>query len=319
VTKLLIIGDIGLDLIMGPVDRWPSPGTEALVDRMEMRAGFSAANAALAARHLGHDCRLVGAVGNDDLGRWIVDKLDGIETRLAFTGTATTLSVAFIQSDGERSFLTTRGHLESIDWAGIMPVIDPAQPGDIALLTGLFLMPRLRTAYGETLRTLRQHGYRIAVDTGWPTEGWTSEIRAEVTAWLPHCDLLLLNEIEIPGLSGHADIDDALTDLAGHMAPGGIAVAKMGARGAMAAQDGLLFRGAAPTVSAFDTVGAGDSFNAAFLAALQNGLPLDTALDAGCAGASTIIAHFPREAIAPGMLANIVAPGRPAAIASAGR
>lgn len=306
--KLLIVGDVGLDLVLGPVDQMPAIGTEALVDRAEIRNGFSAANSALAVRHLGRACQLVGAIGDDDLGRSLVERLTGIDTRLFVTpGRATTLTVALVRGDGERSFLTTRGHLEAIGWDEIIARVDPADDGDIALLTGFFLLPGMRPAYGEHLQTLRALGYRIAVDTGWPPEGWTPEVRAEVTNWLPLCDLILLNEIEVLGLGQDARVEASLIQIAGHMAPGGVAVAKLGAQGAAAVTGGEVVRGSAPAVAVFDSVGAGDSFNAAFLAALQNGLPLDAALTAGCAAASAIIAAFPRSNIAPGSLAHLVA------------
>jgi sugar/nucleoside kinase (ribokinase family) len=308
VPKLLIIGDVGLDLVLGPVDAMPAIGTEALVDRAEIRSGFSAANSALAARHLGQACQLVGAIGDDDLGRVLVERLAGIDARLFVTpGHATTLTVALVRGDGERSFLTTRGHLEAVGWDKIIARVDPAGDGDIALLTGFFLLPTMRAAHGEYLRKLRALGYRIAVDTGWPPEGWTPEVRAEVTGWLPLCDLILLNEIEVLGLGQDQRVEVSLNHIASCLAPGGVAVAKLGAQGAAALTGGEIFRGSAPAVSVFDSVGAGDSFNAAFLAASQNGLPLEAALTAGCAGASTIIARFPRSDIAPGSLANLVA------------
>lgn len=305
--KLVIIGDVGLDLIMGPLDQWPEAGTETIVDRTEMRSGFSAANSALAASYFGHDCKLLGAVGSDHFGNWLIERLSAVDSDLVrLPGVATTLSVAMVRSDGERSFLTTRGHLENINCALFLDRVERASPGDIALLTGYFLLPGIRARFDEMLLRLRDLGYRIAIDTGWPPAGWTPAIRTEVLAWLPLCDMLLLNEIEVTGLAGKADIPAALHWLTERMAPGGTAVGKLGARGCAAAHLGRIATGSAPSVSVFDTVGAGDSFNAAFLAACQNGLSLEDALSAGCRGASSILASFPRAAIKAGALASVV-------------
>lgn len=306
--KLVIIGDLGLDLIMGPLDHWPEAGTEKIVDRLEMRSGFSAGNSALAALWLGHDCQLFSAVGSDHFGDWLDERLSGVARHLVrIPGHATTLSVAMVRSDGERSFLTSRGHLENFNAAMFLDRIERAAPGDIALLTGYFLLPGLRPAYESLLLRLRDLGYRIAIDTGWPSEGWTPQIRAEVLNWLPLCDILLLNEIEVAGLADIADTDQALFWLANHMAPNGTAVGKLGAQGSAAAHRGQIARGSAPSVSVFDTVGAGDSFNASFLAALQKGQPLAEALNAGCLGASSILSRFPRSSIDPGALASVLA------------
>ena len=50
---LTIIGDVGLDLLMGPISQWPRVGTETLMERSELRPGGSAGNAALAVSYLG--------------------------------------------------------------------------------------------------------------------------------------------------------------------------------------------------------------------------------------------------------------------------
>ncbi|MGO4776678.1 hypothetical protein AB4084_14435, partial [Lysobacter sp. 2RAB21] len=47
-----IIGDVSVDLVLGTLEGWPKIGTEQLLPRRELRAGGSAANSALAARHL---------------------------------------------------------------------------------------------------------------------------------------------------------------------------------------------------------------------------------------------------------------------------
>ena len=107
--RLTIIGDIGVDLVLGPVSGWPQPGTETLMDRSEMRAGGSAGNAALAVSYLGGHSRLLSVVGSDDLGSWLRDQLRGLGASLDVCDAPTTLSVGLIHTWGERTFFTTRG------------------------------------------------------------------------------------------------------------------------------------------------------------------------------------------------------------------
>jgi len=66
--RLVIIGDVGVDLIMGPIGEWPRVGTEVLMDKSDVRPGGAAGNAVLGARYLGERATLVSAVGNDELG-----------------------------------------------------------------------------------------------------------------------------------------------------------------------------------------------------------------------------------------------------------
>ena len=305
---LTIIGDVGLDFVVGPLAGWPAPGTETIVERSEMRAGFSAANSALAARHLGQTCTLVADVGNDALGTWLGFELHGIDLRAGTQAAPTSATVAVMLEGGERSFITTRGHLDRVNLAGLANRLPArAEQGAIALLTGVFLMPALRCEYRLLLADLRARGWRIALDTGWPPEGWDAA-RAEAMGWLAYVDVLLLNEAEVTGLAARRSLEPALAALAATMPPGGIAVAKAGAAGALASRAGELVRTSAPRTAAFDTVGAGDSFNAAFLIALAQGQALGQALATGCRTASAIIEHFPRGQIAPGALAHCLGP-----------
>jgi len=67
-TRLTIIGDVGVDVVMGPIGEWPRVGTETMMERSELRPGGTAANAALAVSYLGGKSRRVSAVGNEDFG-----------------------------------------------------------------------------------------------------------------------------------------------------------------------------------------------------------------------------------------------------------
>ena len=57
----------------------------------------------------------------------------------------------------------------------------------------------------------------------------------------------------------------------------------------------MVARAAAPRVAVVDTIGAGDVFNAAFLAALAEGAPLTGCLAAGTQVASRAISTSPRN------------------------
>ncbi|KAF1017084.1 MAG: hypothetical protein GAK31_00343 [Stenotrophomonas maltophilia] len=109
-----IIGDVSVDLVLGTLDAWPRHGTEQLMPRSELRAGGSAANSALAARHLGLSPRLIGAIGEDDLAQWLQLQLAGISVELQTCPSDTTMSVGLLHHDGERTFFTSCGHLQQL-------------------------------------------------------------------------------------------------------------------------------------------------------------------------------------------------------------
>lgn len=301
---LTIIGDICIDLILGTVDGWPTIGTETLMERSEMRAGGSAGNTALAMRYLGTPCRLLSEVGNDSFGGWLAQQFANVSTDLQACDAATSISAGIIHRCGERTIFTTRGHLEKLCWPTIARQIEVAPfPGAIALLTGVFLLPRMRAAYRDIIATLRSLGYQIALDTGWPSGGWSAATRDEVLGWVAASDHVLLNEIEVTALAGENDLDRAMEQLAPALRPGATLIAKTGPKGAVGLQAGNRVVGVAPPVQPFDTIGAGDSFNAGYLDARLRGASLTDALDAGCQTAARVIARFPRQAIRHGELA----------------
>lgn len=304
---LTVIGDVGVDIVLGPIDHWPSVGTEVLMDRSELRAGGSAANAALAASYLGAPCRLLSLVGNDGLGTWLAEQFSDFNTSLPVCESATSVSVGIIHSCGERTFLTTRGHLEAFAHEHVRPFLSRARHRDsIALLSGVFLTPKLRRNYGQLLDEIAALGYQIALDTGWPSGNWHDELREQVFGWIAKCDHVLLNEIEVASLGDSTDFHTALGNVSRRLKPGASLVVKNGAKGATGFQSGATMRVDAVPSAVFDTIGAGDSFNAGYLLARLEGSDLTTSLAAGCRAAAAIITRFPRKSIKPGELAELV-------------
>jgi ribokinase len=296
--RLAIVGDVGVDLIMGPISGWPQPGTETLMEQSELRAGGSAGNAAFAAAYLGERALLVSAVGNDDMGEWLRNQFGSAGAALAMSDAPTTLTAGVIHDNGERTFFTTRGHLEHLTYELVRARLGPVPaPGAIALLSGVFLTPVLRDSYPRLIADLAALGYQVALDTNWPPEGWSAALRAEVGNWIARCDHVLLNDLEVRSLADAEQLDQALERVQRMLKPGAVLVVKNGARGAIGASDGERCECAAPGATIFDTVGAGDSFNAGYLVARLNGAGLAAAVSAGCETAAAVISRFPRRGL----------------------
>lgn len=315
--RLTIIGDVGVDLVLGPIPGWPRLGTETLVECSELRAGGSAGNAALAVSYLGGASRLLSVVGNDDMGVWLSERFRGLGASLEVCEASTTLSVGLIDSRGERTFFTTRGHLEKLSYELVRPRLSPAaQASATVLLSGVFLTPALRSSYPRLIHELDALGYQVALDTNWPPQDWDGALRAEVASWISGCEHVLLNELEVASLTDCRDLTLAIERLTPLLKPGATLVVKAGARGAIGVQDGRRCESAAPAAAIFDTIGAGDSFNAGYLLARLGGCGLGESLEAGCRAASAIISRFPRRSIAPGDLSGLRAPLRSGVLAA---
>lgn len=298
---LSIVGDVGVDLVLGSLTGWPQLGTELLMPRSELRPGGSGANAALAARHIGQRAHLISAVGNDHFGQWLAEQFAGIETSLEICDIETTVSVGLMHTCGERNFFTTHGHLQRLSADHVLGHLQPAAAPAIALFTAPFLLTDLRPRYAALMAEAARRGYRVALDTGWPPEGWD---RDEVMSWLPHCDHLLINELEAQSIAGTESLDEALTLIGRALKPEASLIVKVGARGALGIEAGRRVERITEPADIFDTIGAGDAFNAGYLAARIRGGDLAEGLAAGCRTAGAILPRFPRKTIRAGEFAG---------------
>ena len=95
--KVVSFGSLNYDLSIW-LDRLPGPDETLRAQRIEAFSGGKGANQAAAAARLGADTHMVGCVGDDDRGRWLLDVLNGsgVDTSLVRiveepTGTAVPL------------------------------------------------------------------------------------------------------------------------------------------------------------------------------------------------------------------------------------
>ncbi|WP_413875827.1 carbohydrate kinase family protein [Albidovulum sp.] len=296
-APLAVAGNVNVDLIMGPVAPWPRAGTEIMVEASELRYGGAAGNVSLAWAALGRDHQIAANTGRDPFGTWLRDGFAPRSAGWPVAGAGTTISLGLTHPDSERTFFTTRGHVDALSWAEVRAMIDwPKLAGGQLLVCGSFVTERLAAEYDALFAHAADRGVRIALDTGWPVAGWSAATRARVRGWVAHCHCLLLNEVETAGLTGGCTPEEAPATLLPQMPEGAIVVVKCGPGGAIAqTRGGTLHRVRAPRVTVADTIGAGDIFNAAVLAALSDGLPLGECLERGVQVASVAISTSPRR------------------------
>src|SRR5262249_8571200 len=137
--RVYVIGNVNVDLIMGPLAPWPAPGTENVLPQGELRVGGAAGNVARALQALGVPRRPICNIGNDVLAGWRAQALSPGSRGWPVAATATTISVGVGHPGGERTFFTTPGHLSVMTLQDVRRQLPGrAQPGDIALLLGCF-------------------------------------------------------------------------------------------------------------------------------------------------------------------------------------
>ena len=292
---IAVIGNANIDMVAGSIDDWPAWGTEVFLPRSDFRIGGSAANTALVLGRLGSECGLISACGEDDTGSLIARRFDGPLDRMAVMAMRTSISIGILKTDGERSFLSTDGHLDALDADFYRRSLDRwPLDGAVALVSGAFALPALTEGHFGLLRWLNDRGAATAIDPGWPGDGWTPKNIDFMQAWIAEADHILLNEDEARGVTGKFDIDevlDALEMMAGHETR---IVIKRGAAGAMCRCDRVTDSATGTPLAVVDTVGAGDAFNAGYLNAVADGSSAGACLKQGIMVAERVIAEFPR-------------------------
>ncbi|WUW26460.1 carbohydrate kinase family protein [Streptomyces sp. NBC_01463] len=267
---LLVVGDANPDVILGPLDGPLAFGQrEQLVESGSFTIGGSAAIMACGAARLGLRVAFAGRVGDDEAGRYLRDTLAarGIATGGLHMdpGRPTPLTVVLTRGD-DRAVLTSPGTLTAVRGADVPEELLAASRH--VHTASYFLQPRLAADLPAVLRTARAHGATTSLDTqDDPSDRWQG-----LDAVLAETDILLPNAREAlrlagPGVPGVREAAELLA------ARGPLTVVKNGADGALC-HDGLaLLTAPGLPVEVVDTVGAGDSFDAGFVAATLDGRP----------------------------------------------
>lgn len=272
------------DLIARPVEAYPEKGKLVLVDEMRLDTGGCAANTAVVLRRLGVSAAVMGRVGADGLGDFVVESLrrNGVDVssvrRDPVKGTGS--SMVLTGADGERSFISTLGAntavcTDDIDWARL-------KESKVLHVGGALLLPALDgEPTAAVLKQAKELGLVTSVDTAWDYEGrWWRALEA----CLPYIDLLLPSYDEARMLAGEEDPADIA---ASFLRAGAHVVAlKMGSRGSYVRTNEVEVTIPAFPVRTVDANGAGDAYVAGFLAGWLRGLPLvETARLANAVGA----------------------------------
>jgi len=293
---LIVIGNVNVDIIIGPSEPWPRPGTEALVDHGEVRVGGAAGNVALTWDALKVPYQVAANTGDDQFGQWLRETFPAHAANWPIAKTPTTFSVGVTHPDGERTFFTIPGHMPVLTADQVKSMIDaPAAKGGIALLVGSYLTDALTADYGSLIAWLKGHDIEVALDTGWPIAGWTPDIVATTRRWVGQCNHLLLNEVEATALTGTSTVPAAIDALASMMPAAAHIVVKCGPTGAMGLYQGQRVDLPAPKITPVDTIGAGDVFDAAYLAEIAATGSFSDAIAAGIRTASRAVATLPRQ------------------------
>jgi sugar/nucleoside kinase (ribokinase family) len=272
---LLVVGDCNPDLVLRGGDVEPAFGqVERIVDEAELTIGGSGAIAACGAARLGLATALASVVGGDPLGRFMLDALTQrdvdvsgvIERAEARTG----VTVVLVRGS-DRAMLTAPGTITELT----PELVDRRllRAARHVHVSSYFLQDGLRPGMADLLREARRAGATTSVDPNWdPSEQWDGGL----LDLLDETTILFVNAEEAKRIGRADDVEEAAQGLSRDGTV--LVVVKLGAAGALAVESDGVIRSRAVEVEEIDAVGAGDSFDAGFLAGHLDGRGLEETL-----------------------------------------
>jgi sugar/nucleoside kinase (ribokinase family) len=286
---VLVIGDLNPDVMLSAGDLGDDLAgafgqREQIVQTGRMLLGGSSAITAVAAARLGLQVAFACCIGDDWIGQALVDEVgrQGVDVIVVRRAADTATSLTVVVSRGiDRAILTSDSTLRLLRCEDVpLDLVDSSRHVHVG---GYFLQAGLWSGLPALLERARAGGATTSVDPNWdPSERWS----AELAATLPLVDIFLPNAAEAARITGLASAEAAARQLARTC---GIVAVKAGAAGGLACQGDEVVHATALALEPKDAVGAGDNFDAGFLAGQLTGLGVrdSLALAVACGGLST--------------------------------
>lgn len=275
--KVLVIGELNVDIILNNIQGFPEMGTEKLASDMQMVLGSSSAIFAANLATLGHDVSFLGMIGDDKNGNFILQELQkkNVTTdQIIRSNTANTGATIVLNYDMDRAMVTYPGAMTLLSREHIDK--NALSPYDHVHISSVFLQPQLLKGIVDILSIIRQEGLTISIDPQWdPKEEWNLDL----TSILPYLDFFIPNMAEIRNITKKESLDDIYASLGelGHKV-----IIKNGDQGAVYLENGTIqSQPAYLNDQVVDCIGAGDSFNAGFVAKFLEGSSISDCIDFG--------------------------------------
>jgi len=275
---IVVVGDIAVDIV-STLHTQLARGSDASAD-VRLMPGGSGANVAVWLARLGKPVTFVGRVGDDPFGRWLADDLraEGVESGLIVDPIrATGVIQVLVEPGGERTMVPDRG--ANAHWAGTEIAEELIAGAALLHVVGYVLLDAAsRQGALQAMRLARQHGVPVSLD---PSSHAPLQALGPASFWslIGHVDVLLPNRAEAQTLTDRANPGAAMEELL-HRAR--LVCIKLDREGCLAGTGELRWRVPAPPAGIANATGAGDAFDAAFLAGWLDGR------DAGAAGAAAV-------------------------------
>jgi fructokinase/2-dehydro-3-deoxygluconokinase len=269
------IGDAMVDLFT-KASQLPPRGGNIWSSAVEIHSGGTVANVAANLAKLGIPSAFAGIVGGDPYGKFLIDDFErcGVDTRWieAREGSYTGIVLAIIDDDGERTFIACAKGASHIfltpEYANKLTF----KEGEIIHSSGVCLGEEpARTGLLTALQKVHDQKHLLYFDPNLRLEGniFPEELKKAQLKAISLADVVLIGNEEIALIYPDKSMEEAIrTILAGYTK---LVVVKEGEKGASAYTNGSEEHSPAFKIEVVSTAGAGDSFDAGFIAARMRG------------------------------------------------
>jgi len=276
-----IAGETNLDLILYGLEETMPVERELLASGFRMTLGGSSAILAHNLAALGTRVGFITKTGDDTLGEIALTRVReaGVDLSRSLISKGEQTGVTLLLPHGAtRHILTYSGTIATLSVADLD--VEYLARGRHFHVSSLFLQTALQAGLPELCENLRKRGMTVSLDTNDdPADQWGEPL----ASMLEHVDLLLPNDAEAKRMARCDDLSEAVALLAAKVP---VVAVKCGRSGALVQRGSERWEIPAEDVTPVDTVGAGDSFNAGFLAGYLGGKSLPTCAAMGNAVAA---------------------------------
>lgn len=274
-----------VDVLARPVESIPAGQDTHLLEQIRITAAGAAAGTAVTLARIGVPVASVGAVGDDELGDFLVMIMErrGVDVTgiVRKGGEQTAASILPIRPDGGRPSFHVPGANLGLSLADLDR--ERVTGARVVHLGGMDVTWGLHDpAFFALLAEAREAGTIITMDllSNMP------DLMQGARSFLPHVDYFLPNEEQALMMSGADDVERAALTLL-EEGPRAVLVT-LGGEGSLIATASGITRVPALDVPVVDTTGCGDAYCAGFIAGLVDGREVLAAAGLGTAVAARV-------------------------------
>lgn len=280
---ILVVGSLNADLVVR-TPRFPQPGETISGEDLQVIPGGKGANQAVAAARLGSNVSMLGRVGKDNFGDFLLDNLksNNVDIQLvhrddASTGTATII----VDANGQNSIVLSAGANGKVTFSDV----ELASFSDFNLLLLQLEIP-IPTVLSAA-KLAKENGTRVLLNPA-PAQELPDEL-------ISLADFIIPNETELSLLTGMEVKDIPSSEQAAKkLLRRGVqnVIVTLGEKGALIVNKDFSAHIETFKVEIVDTTAAGDSFIGGFATALLQNKSLEEAVRYGCATGALAATKF---------------------------